>query len=78
MLHLPDNGRQIYEVSIYNKEVRALVKENQSHSYFDDFWADIRIQDVIARNEVEARKLIAKRFPPEDGFVIQDIHRGEI
>ena len=48
MLHLPDNGRHIYEVSIYNKEVRALVKENQSHSYFDDFWADIRIQDVIA------------------------------
>ena len=78
MLHLPDNGRQIFEVSIYNKEVRALVKENQSHSYFDDFWADICIQDIIAQNEGEARKLISKRFPPEDGFVIQEIHQGEI
>ncbi len=76
MLQMPNNGRKAFEVAIYNKEVRAMVKENQSHSYFDDYWADIQLRDVIARNEAEARRLIAERFPPEDGFVIQDLYLG--
>ncbi|MCG8653201.1 MAG: hypothetical protein MI861_25395 [Pirellulales bacterium] len=60
-------------VKLYNKVVRALVKENQSHSFFDDHWADIHTQDVVATSEDEARTKIAKRFPPEDGFVIETV-----
>ncbi len=78
MLHLPNEGQAIYEVSIYNQEVRALVKENQSHYFFDDQWADIQVHDVTAIDELEARKLIAERFPPDDGFVIQDVHITQI
>ena len=74
MLQQPKNGHQLFEVAIYNKEVRSLVKENQSHNFFDDHWADTQLHDVIARNEGEARELIAERFPPGDGFVIQDVH----
>ena len=76
MLQMPNNGRMAFEVALYNKEVRAMVKENQSHSYFDDYWADIQVRDVVARDESEARLLIAERFPPEDGFVIQDLYLG--
>lgn len=76
MLHLPSKGRRIFEVSIYNREVRALVKENRRHTHYDDQWADLHVHDVIADDEVEARTLIAHRFPPEDGFVIQSIHPG--
>jgi len=73
MLHLPDRNHQVYRVALYNKEVRALVKENLSHWYYDDQWADVHSQDVTARDEIEARSLIAGRFRPEDGFVIEDV-----
>ncbi|MCW8915841.1 MAG: hypothetical protein OQK24_08300 [Magnetovibrio sp.] len=62
---------QVYLVQLYNKAVRALVKENQSHSFYEDHWADSHTQDVVAASEDEARTKIAKRFPPEDGFVIE-------
>lgn len=73
MLQVPTAGTQIFEVTIYNKEVRSLVKENQSHLFFDDQWADDHIHDVLAENEAQARALIAERFPPDDGFVIDAI-----
>ncbi len=70
MLHLPTNGQQIFEFCIYNQEVRSLVKENQSHKFFDDHWADVQKHDVEATDEGAARELIARRYPPDDGFVI--------
>ena len=78
MLHLPNAGQQVFEVSVYNREVRSLVKENQSHHYFDDQWADIQIRDVIAHDEIEAWKLIAERFPSDDGFIIEEVTLTEI
>ena len=73
MLQVPTAGTQIFEVTIYNKEVRSLVKENQSHLFYDDQWADVRVHDVLAEDENQARALIAERFPPDDGFVIDTI-----
>ena len=73
MLHLPNKGHQVFEVSIFNKTVRSLVKENRSHSYFDDYWADMQVRDVIAKDETEARRLVTKQFPPDDGFVIETV-----
>lgn len=74
MLQQPKNGHIIFEVAIYNQDVRSLVKENQSHRYFDDTWADVQLRDIIARDENEARELIAQRFPPDDGFIVQGVH----
>lgn len=74
ILSLPNSGHKVYEVGLYNKDVRALVKQNKSHNYFDDQWADVQVRDVVARDEGEARALIAERFPPKDGFVIQDVY----
>ncbi len=73
MLQVPTAGTQIFEVTIYNKEVRSLVKENQSHLFYDDQWADVRVHDVLAEDEDQARAIIAERFPPDDGFVIDTI-----
>lgn len=74
MLHLPKDGNRIYEVAIFNQVVRQLVRENQKHSYFDDRWARPQTRNVVARDEDEARELIAERFPPKEGFVIQRVH----
>ena len=54
--------------------MRALVKENQSHSLFDDHWADVHLQNVEARDEDEARHTVGERYPSEDGFVIEDLY----
>ncbi len=78
MLQLPTNGQFVFEVSIYNKDVRTLVKENQSHVIYDDQWADNHIHDVIALNEDHARRQIAERYPSDDGFVINGIVQTEI
>ena len=73
MLHIPMDGEQLFEVSIYNKLVRSLVKENQSHDIFDDHWADLHVQKLIAQDETEARRIICLRFPEKDGFVIEAV-----
>ena len=73
MLHKPCDGEQVYEVSLYNKDVRSLVKENQSHDLFEDHWADSQKHDVVACDETEARRMVAERFKPDDGFVIEGI-----
>jgi hypothetical protein len=73
MLQLPTNGQHVFEVSIYNKNVRSLVKENQSHKTYDDQWADNRIHDVVALDEDHALRLISERFPPDDGFVVNGV-----
>lgn len=75
MLHLPNNGHKIYEVAIYNRNVRDLVKHHKRHCTYDDRWADLQVRNVVARDEDEARELIAERFPPNDGFVIQRVHK---
>jgi len=73
MLHRPNTGEQVFEASIYNREVRSLVKENQSHSIYEDHWADCQKHDVCARDESEARRMISERYPSDDGFVIEDV-----
>jgi hypothetical protein len=71
MLLASCDGHQVFEFTLYNKKVRSLVKENQSHSFFDDHWADVQKQDVKAKDETEARHKIEHRFPSHDGFVIE-------
>lgn len=73
MLQRTTDDQRVFEVSIYNEEVRCQVRENRSHHYFDDNWADVRVRDVVARDAEEARRVIAERFPPDDGFVITDV-----
>ena len=73
MLRPLTDGRNAYEVSIYNRDVRAAVKGNQSHILFGDHWADIQFQDVQAQSETEARKLMSRRNPPEQGLVIEEL-----
>ena len=68
-----DANRRKYEVSIFNKEVRALVKENLSHRFYEDRWADDQVLDISAHDEGEARRLMAERFAPEEGFVIERV-----
>ena len=73
MLNLPNNGYKVYEVRLYNKQVRAMAQRRKRHSFFDRQWANAQVRDVVARDESEAWALITERFPPEDGFVVERI-----
>ena len=73
MLQYATNGRKAFEVTLYNKDVRAAVKDNESHVIYGDHWADAQIQDVMASDEVEALNLIDMRYPREEGFVVQNL-----
>jgi len=64
---------QVYLVTVYNRAVRDLVKENRSHAHYSDLWADPHVQDVIATSAADARRKAAVRFPEKDGFVIESI-----
>jgi hypothetical protein len=70
MLASPLHGRRSYQVGIYNKEVRASVKDNESHNHYNELWATTRYQEIFADSEAEARSIARKKFPPEKGFVI--------
>lgn len=78
MLQEPQAGRQAFQVVIYNKDVRAMVKDNQPHFYYGDHWADGIVQAIVARDEGEARRLLAERYPPEAGFVVQSMRRRTV
>lgn len=72
-LHCPRPGSRAFEVTIYNRDVRALVKENEHHREFGDRWADQMHQVVEAADAEEAKAMAARRYPPEEGFVIASV-----
>lgn len=65
--------KQFYLVTFYNKVVRALVKENQTHPTYEDHWGFAHTQDVAATSEDEARDKLFQRFPSKEGFVIENV-----
>jgi len=76
MLNLPNAGYKVYQVQLYNEQVRSLAMRKRRHGFFDRQWAAPQMRDVVARDEAEAWSLIAERFPPEDGFVVERITAG--
>ena len=63
----------MYEVTIYNKQVRDKVADGEHHAQFTDDWADFRYVEILAMNEDQARARMKERHPPEKGFVIDNI-----
>jgi len=71
MFKIPNAEQRLFEAAIYNRTVREMVKSNRSHPLFDDKWADVHIFEVSACSEDEARTLLARRYSPELGFVVE-------
>lgn len=63
----------IFEFSLYNSEVRDLVENGESHSQFDDNWAEQHYIQIEAVDEQRARKELEKRFPQKKGFVCTSV-----
>lgn len=71
MFQTPQSEHRLFQAAIYNSAVREMVKDNRSHPFFDDKWADVFIFEVSARSESDAREMLARRYPSELGFVME-------
>ncbi len=63
----------VFEVVIYNKEVREKVEAGKRHPNLDSSWADAHHEEVEADNADAARAKIARRYPESQGFVIVEV-----
>ena len=73
MYEFPSKGRKAYRIDIYNKDVRAALKENRSHTAYRDDWANTQSHEILAIDEDDAREIMTQRYRPEEGFVIEAV-----
>ncbi len=62
-----------YEIGVYNKDVRDLVNDAQSHRELSDDWANIHFIEIKARDQSHALTKMRARYPENRGFVISEI-----
>lgn len=62
-----------FEVCVFNKDVRACLKDNQDHPFFSERWSDLQHTIILARDEIELADKMRELFPAADGFVIENI-----
>ena len=67
----------VFEVVIYNKDVREKVEAGGRHAHLDSSWADSHHEQVRADNADAACAKIARRFPESQEFVIVDVFDTE-
>ncbi len=73
LLYCPRPGYKNWEVHLFNRDVRAMVKDNRQHGFFSDIWADDQMTVVEAQDAGEARAIASHHYPPESGFVISGV-----
>ena len=62
-----------FEVALYNKEVRQLVRQGDKHRHLRDDWAEIHYIEISGADEIVVRNKIESRYPEEDGFVVEQV-----
>lgn len=62
-----------FEITLYNAEVRAALKDNRDHPVFNERWAECQHIVVQADNEIALAAKLKQLYPAEGGFVIEDI-----
>lgn len=66
-----------FEAAIYNEKVRRLVNSGERHRDLDDAWADTHYIEVRADDVDEARSRLQRRYPSEQGYVIEAIQLSD-
>jgi hypothetical protein len=68
---------ELYEIAVFNEEVRAALKEGDHHKDLHDEWADQHYIEVRAPDEATARAKVERRYPPAKGYVIAGVMRHQ-
>ncbi|WP_321395245.1 hypothetical protein [Emcibacter sp.] len=64
--------KKIFEIPVYNEEVRETVRSGRSHDTLEDTWADMHLIEVRAHTPVEAMEICRRKHPEKMGFVLGD------
>ncbi len=62
-----------FEVSVFNKDVRACLKDNEDHPVYSERWCDAQKTILLARDEADLATKVRAHFPVEAGFVVENI-----
>ena len=62
-----------FEVAIYNEEVREKVRSGSWHRDLNDDWAEIHYIEVKAKDENDANQQILRKYPKNQGYVIESV-----
>ena len=65
----------MFEITVYNKQVREKVEAGEHHRQLTDDWADFQYIEIDAETEEKARTLAEERYPNAQGYVIDDIRK---
>ena len=63
-----------FEAGIYNKDVIEALKNGQRHRNLKDDWAEVHYFKTLAYTEEDARRKMAAKYPPEQGYVIDAVY----
>jgi len=63
----------VFEVVIFNKDVREKVEAGEHHRRFADKWADFQYIEIGAESEEQARAQVEVMYPSSQGFKIDNI-----
>ena len=64
-----------YQVGIYNKHIRARVRNGDPVEENMESWEDINYFDITANSESQARHLMKSQYKESQGFIIESVDK---
>ena len=64
-----------YQVAIYNKHIRARVRQGDPVEENMAFWEEVNYFDITANSESHARELMKTKYKESQGFVIDGVDK---
>ncbi len=64
-----------YQVGIYNKYIRARMRQGDPVQEGQEIWEEVNYFDITAKSESQARELMRGQYKESQGFVIESIDK---
>ena len=64
-----------YQVGIYNKHIRARVRQGDPVPEGQETWEETNYFDITANSESHARELMKTQYKESQGFVIESVDK---
>ncbi|CCQ74041.1 hypothetical protein [Magnetospira sp. QH-2] len=76
-MYQPPNGElRAFDVRFVNTTVREKLANHESHSLYEDRWGETQVLRINADSADEARAKITRRYPAEQGFVVEAVQEA--
>ena len=62
--------KKLFEISVYNKDVRDEIQAGRNHRLLEPSWANVHLIEIKADTEEEAMASCRRKHPERLGFVL--------